>query len=439
MKRVITVFLLLLLMSMLFADGVMPEGSGTEADPYLIANLDNLLYLSTVPTLWASGLYFLQTADIDASDTQNWNDGAGFSPIGFGDDGYEGYEFRGSYNGDNHTISELFINRPEEERIGLFGKIDWAEIRNLGLVEAFVAGEVRTGGLVGYNCYYSSITNSYSTGSVTGNCYSTGGLVGVNAGYITNSYSTGNITGNRFIGGLVGYNDYGHIFNCYSNGSVTGNDYTGGLVGYNNAGDITNCYCTGNVTGNDPTGGLLGVNAGYITNSYWNVETSGQTTSSGGEGRTTNEMTYPYAENTFVGWNFELVWLEDINYEHNNGYPYLRDNPPTVDIDDDELITQHSALIISNYPNPFKPSDAGRGPATTISYNLPNSGQTEISIYNIKGQLVKQLVNEYQECGEHTITWNGKDDSDSPVSSGIYFSKVSSVGKTQIHKMMMIK
>jgi len=89
-------------------------------------------------------------------------------------------------------------------------------------------------------------------------------------------------------------------------------------------------------------------------------------------------------------------------------------------------------FFLSNYPNPFNPT-------TTISYNLPNSGQTEISVYNIKGQLVKQLVNEFQESGEHTITWNGKDDSDNPVSSGIYFSKVSSVGKTQIHKMMMIK
>jgi len=105
---------------------------------------------------------------------------------------------------------------------------------------------------------------------------------------------------------------------------------------------------------------------------------------------------------------------------------------PNYNSIEDLTIPFPNTISISNYPNPFNPS-------TTISYNIPQSGQTELKIYNIRGQLVKQLVNEYQECGEHTISWNGKDDSNSPVSSGIYFSKVFSAGNTQVHKMMMIK
>jgi len=446
------------------AGGIMPEGSGTETDPYLIASLDNLLYLSTYSELCIGRIYFLQTADIDASDTQNWNDGSGFSPIGLS----WNYLFCGSYDGDNHTISGLSINRPEEEHIGLFRLIDsWAEIKNLGLVDVNVTGSLYTGGLVGgnsgtiTNCYstgnvtgndytgglvgknhYGTITNCYSTGNVTGNIY-TGGLVGGNSGTITNCYSTGNVTGNWSTGGLVGYSIDGFITNSYSTGTVIGNWSTGGLVGVNgyNGGTITNCYSTGNVTGEGiNTGGLVGSNSGAITNSYWNIEISGQTTSAGGEGRTTDEMTYPYAGNTYVYWDFELVWLEDINYEHNNGYPYIREDAEIgIDEDDDELINQHSALKISNYPNPFRMSEASRGSATTISFSLPETGEAAISIYNIKGQKIKELLNETLPAGEYSVVWNGRDDSGKTVASGVYFTRLSVNGKNIVKKMMLMK
>ena len=80
-------------------------GSGTEADPYWISNLDELGWLSGNSAYWDE--YYIQTADIDASDTQYWNSGAGFSPIGIDSDS----PFSGNYNGQDHTIDALFIDR----------------------------------------------------------------------------------------------------------------------------------------------------------------------------------------------------------------------------------------------------------------------------------------------------------------------------------------
>lgn len=69
----------LLVSTCLSADGVEPVGSGTEADPYQVETLDNLLWISTNSGSWSS--YFEQTADIDAAVTSGWNGGAGFSPF----------------------------------------------------------------------------------------------------------------------------------------------------------------------------------------------------------------------------------------------------------------------------------------------------------------------------------------------------------------------
>jgi flagellin-like hook-associated protein FlgL len=135
----------------------------------------------------------------------------------------------------------------------------------------------------------STITNSYSTGSVSGQGNYTGGLVGINdSATITNCYSTGSVTGQGDrTGGLVGYNyNNSTITNCYSTGSVSGQgDRTGGLVGSNYTNStITNCYSTGSVTGLARyTGGLVGVNnSATITNSYSTGCVSGHGAYAGG-------------------------------------------------------------------------------------------------------------------------------------------------------------
>jgi len=111
-------------------------GSGTESDPYEIASTDDLIELSNTPTNW--GAYFIQTADIEFDadeDNVDWNgDGSagpseGFSPIG---SSYSN-NFTGSYDGQEHTIKNLYIDRTFTN--GFFGYIKGAEIEDLGLVD----------------------------------------------------------------------------------------------------------------------------------------------------------------------------------------------------------------------------------------------------------------------------------------------------------------
>lgn len=86
-----------------------------------------------------------------------------------------------------------------------------------------------------------------------------------------------------------------------------------------------------------------------------------------------------------------------------------------------------------NYPNPFNP-------ITTISFSTTeNSKLTEISIYNLKGQKVKTLINENLPAGEHTIVWNGKDDNGKQTASGIYFYKMKNGNYTHTRKMLLLK
>jgi len=85
-----------------------------------------------------------------------------------------------------------------------------------------------------------------------------------------------------------------------------------------------------------------------------------------------------------------------------------------------------------NYPNPFNPS-------TTVRYAMKDAGQVSISIYNLKGQLVKTLVNENKKAGNHSVVWNGNDDSGKPVSSGVYMYRMQAAGVNQTRKMMLMK
>jgi M6 family metalloprotease-like protein len=89
-------------------------------------------------------------------------------------------------------------------------------------------------------------------------------------------------------------------------------------------------------------------------------------------------------------------------------------------------------ISLNNYPNPFYPE-------TTISYTLPAKGQVCLEIYNSKGQLVRHLLNEPQAKGEHSITWNAKDNNGHSVASGLYLCRITSGGKHESRKMLLLK
>ena len=89
-------------------------------------------------------------------------------------------------------------------------------------------------------------------------------------------------------------------------------------------------------------------------------------------------------------------------------------------------------LTASNYPNPFNPN-------TNISFSIPNNSHVKIDIYNIKGQRVKELLNEPKTAGEHKVVWTGVDEKGRKVSSGIYFYRVRTEDSSVTKKMMLLK
>ncbi len=187
---------------------------------------------------------------------------------------------------------------------------------NTGSVSGGSGNPGSTGGLIGINMN-SAISDSYNTGAVDGGAYNgIGGLVGTNSGAsgITRSYNTGAVGGKSWVGGLIGENtSSAGIMDSYNTGAVivtNGSSQAGGLIGRNIAtGSIINTYSTGAVicTGTcSATGGLIGYNSGStVANSYWDTQTSGRTSSSGGMGRTTAQM---MAQATFSGWDFGGTW-----------------------------------------------------------------------------------------------------------------------------------
>jgi len=177
----------------------------------------------------------------------------------------------GAMDGNGHTLSGLNVHQTYNDTIGFIGILaSGATLSNIGLLGVNIAGKNTVGGLVGNN--HGAITNSYTTGSVSGMGGTVGGLVGKSygSGAITNSHFSGSVNGvNSDVGGLVGSNE-GTITTSYATGSVDGvQNYVGGLVGRNqNSGTITNSYATGNVSGTSSVGGLVGANDGSIIQSY---------------------------------------------------------------------------------------------------------------------------------------------------------------------------
>ncbi|NMG36880.1 filamentous hemagglutinin N-terminal domain-containing protein [Azoarcus sp. TTM-91] len=222
-----------------------------------------------------------------------WNS-AGFSPIGS-----NASHFTGSFDGQGHTLSGLFINRGGANYIGLFGYAQGAAIQNLALLGGSLTANSNVGALVGYMAggYLGNASSSATVSSISTGESNTGGLVGTNdGGTISDASASGDVTGAGYqVGGLVGYNvNGGLIRRSYANGDVIGtasaSGYIGGLVGANgytgnNGGTITQSYATGTVTGAaGPIGGLVGHNEGSISDSYamGSVIGTGSATSIGG-------------------------------------------------------------------------------------------------------------------------------------------------------------
>jgi len=105
--------------------------------------------------------------------------------------------------------------------------------------------------------------------------------------------------------------------------------------------------------------------------------------------------------------------------------------PPSTATDDPGVAPVVS-LLQQNYPNPFNPE-------TTISFDMPKTANANLSIFNVKGQLVNTLVNGNLDFGKHSFVWNGKDLSGNNVTSGIYFYRLTTDNHVETKKMMLMK
>ena len=228
------------------------------------------------------------SGDPDEGDAY-WNDGRGWEPIGRPANPrffWIGEAFQSSFDGNGHTISNLFVDRPDKPFSGLFGYIlahrpHPAIVRNVGLTDVNVSGWWATGSLAGQN--NSLIENCYATGRVRESSSmiedgsGVGGLVGQNGfanskGVVRNSYAAVAVSADASpVGGLVGWNDdTSEIHSSFATGAVESKHISGGLAAGNN-GEISASYATGRSTAAavfGRAGGLVGFNGGVIASSY---------------------------------------------------------------------------------------------------------------------------------------------------------------------------
>ncbi|WP_423744364.1 PKD domain-containing protein (plasmid) [Haladaptatus sp. SPP-AMP-3] len=235
-------------------------GCGWPSRPYIITNITQLQAVDQ------EGSYFALGADIDASETANWNGGKGFKPL------RSSWSFSGTFDGRGHAISNLTIDRPGEKYVGLFSNVRDGTIENVQLKNASIRGDRVVGGLVAKS-----------------------------HGIVENSSVTGFVSGTDDVAGLVADNR---------------NDGWADTVG-----TVRNSYSAATLSSSAPSsfpGGLTGWNSnGDVIDSYWDVDASETSKSNGGTGLSTAEMQGPRAYLNMNGFGFGRNWtLTD-------GYPRL--------------------------------------------------------------------------------------------------------------------
>lgn len=284
------------------------DGSGTAGDPYLITDCDCLQAMGTGSQTMFD--HYRLSQNISCGETLGWNSGAGFEPLA---------QLHGSFDGNQKTISNLYINRPNTERVGLFARTSTTgEVFDLGLTNVNITGSNYTAGLVAD--HGGMIERSYVTGTVDAQGYVAGHLAGVNNGTVRDSYSTGALAGSSvWNGGLIGVNNK-LVERTYSTVDLTGSTEMGGLVGNNND-RVYNSFATGSITGGTyNVGGVMGVDYATSSGLYWYDHSSNPSVgvdgdSSGGSDTSSSESVEAYfytgSNAPMDTWDFTNVWQQN--------------------------------------------------------------------------------------------------------------------------------
>lgn len=326
-KRTSNSAVCVLILSMSLA-GVAPAqpfagGTGTPDDPFEIASAGQLISIGSNPNYLDK--HFILMADIDLNPQDPGNKIfdepiiAGYQCLEYLSSGecesthfdhrqnYGDVSFSGTFDGNGHIIRNLVIRCENKVCVGLFGVIGEAgRVLNLG-VES-VSCKYSTSKPPNINTELSQDIDLYDM-----EVEYIGGLAGYNNGKVVGCYARGKITGKEYpdagglIGGLVGCNS-GDVIGCYSQVKISGRDCAGGLVG-RNTGLIIASYASGALDGSGLLGGLVGwTEDASVHLCYWDEDLTGQTTSAGGRGLTTEQMK---ESTSFRGWAHEGAWKID--------------------------------------------------------------------------------------------------------------------------------
>ena len=316
------------------------QAAGTEADPFLIENAQQLAYLAYRVNngLDANGghvsnhnYHYKLMVDVNLNGSESFQ----WDPIGYWNSNTDYQCFGGQFDGNNHAVSGLYINS-SAKHVGFFGYVDGATIMDLTVTGTMVStSDNDAGGVVGFaispnimNC-----STSFMDGVFASSC--AGGIVGFSAGTvtITNCHNTGTVSA-IITGGILGdAASTATITNCYNTGVVsTPTSYyfscSGGILGDASSTTITNCYNTGAVSASAPSsyfcGGIVGLkNNGTVTNSYYRNTCGGDNTY-GGQSMSSDAM--KTSEFVSILNNGTDVWMMDTYYV-NQGYPIFSNMP----------------------------------------------------------------------------------------------------------------
>ena len=234
------------------------QGTGTQADPYLIGTLADLQEY-TSDSSYRTNKFTKLMCDIDLSSI-TWV----ISDL-----------TDGGFDGNGNTISNLTISKSGTDYVGFFGVSSGSKIKNLRLLNVTISGNTKTGALCGF-LIQSTVSKCSATGSVTAL---------------------------NWVGGLVGDTNYVTFTDCYSSVNVNtqGGAYGGSLAGDLSDGTLVRCYSSSVVT--SPSS-IMG-SGGSATNSFYDYTINGLRTSGVGTPKTTAEMK---TQSTFVGWDFVNDW-----------------------------------------------------------------------------------------------------------------------------------
>jgi len=404
---------------------VAPQGSGTQDDPYLMSVPGNFTWIQPNES-YSDGVYYLQVNHIDLS-AYNW------APLP---------DFRGDYDGNGFEIRNLTINRPNEDRVGMFHTISYSVFKNLTIVNANVTGRDKCGILAYYlrenqgfkNVFIknSTITGQARIAGMFSDVYNThnginnvgldnvtinssGDRTGAISVYfrdasISNSYATGqiNATGN-YIGGFVEqhHTNSDIISNCYSSVDINASPnstYVGGLAARVTAGQINNSYYNGTIDQSGSPGNKSGAlfgdpNGGTSSGCFWDSNKTSLSLGSGdsnfnwGVAKTSDEMK---TASTFssAGWDSSIWDLSD------NAYPILLNSlsldPPSgisvTSADGQNTIAWLPSnldytgykIFGGNSSNPTSPPTTLLGTVSSSITSFTHSGLTNGSTYNYR-------------------------------------------------------